>query len=303
MRLRNIILHHGLGHHPLIRTLAARLGLPQEIVIHDYASFCPRVNLLTRTTPDAPLRYCGEPAVPHCTLCVERNGDETFEGLTVPQRLARSAAEFAAAARITTPSADATRRIARHFPGIHPSITPWEADTAREPSRPTARQQSRTTSRRIAVIGGIGPAKGYDILLDCAHDAAARQLPLHFIIAGASADDEPLMQAGIFITGAYEEGQATALLASLDADLAFLPSIWPETWCFALGEAWAAGLQVLAFDLGAQADRIRATGRGAVLPLGLPAARINDTLLAWQPDSGHSTAPEPRPERSNFNQR
>jgi hypothetical protein len=64
---------------------------------------------------------------------------------------------------------------------------------------------------------------------------------------------------------------------------AFLPSIWPETWCFALSEAWQAGLFTIAFDLGAQAARIRATGRGAVLPLGLPAARINDALLSWQP--------------------
>jgi hypothetical protein len=34
------------------------------------------------------------------------------------------------------------------------------------------------------------------------------------------------------------------------------------------------------FDIGAQAERVRAGGRGALLPLGLPAPRINDALLA-----------------------
>ena len=42
-------------------------------------------------------------------------------------------------------------------------------------------------------------------------------------------------------------------------DLAFLPSIWPETWCFTLSEAWAAGLYAVVFDLGAQAERMRAS--------------------------------------------
>jgi hypothetical protein len=42
---------------------------------------------------------------------------------------------------------------------------------------------------------------------------------------------------------------------------------------------WRAGLRVAAFDTGAPAERIRRTGRGFLLPLGLPAGAINDTLL------------------------
>ena len=59
-----------------------------------------------------------------------------------------------------------------------------------------------------------------------------------------------------------------------------LPSIFPETWCLSLAEAWHAGLRVVAFDIGAQAERIRQTGRGILLPLGLPAHAINNALLA-----------------------
>jgi hypothetical protein len=70
------------------------------------------------------------------------------------------------------------------------------------------------------------------------------------------------------------------LIAQLKPDLAFLPSIWPETWCFTLGEAWAAGLRAVVFELGAQGERMRALGRGMALPLGLPAQRINDVLLS-----------------------
>jgi GT2 family glycosyltransferase/glycosyltransferase involved in cell wall biosynthesis len=291
LRTQNIshaVLHHGLGHHPAIRRLAADLGIPQEIVLHDYASFCPRVNLLTRRQAAEPLRYCGEPGIAACETCVEDNGDETFENLGPAALIARSRAEFAAARRISAPSADAANRIARHFPGIRPAVTPWQDD-----KNPAALTPPKPGPRRIAVIGGIGPAKGFDVLIDCANDARRRKLPLEFIIAGASADDEAVLAAGIFITGAYPEGQATGLIKSLNADLAFLPSIWPETWCFALSEAWEAGLYTLVFDLGAQAARLRATGRGTVLPLGLPVPRINDILLAWQPDLREVKAPPP----------
>ncbi len=282
--VRRVVLHHALGHHPLARQLAARLGVPQDIVIHDYTSFCLRVNLLTRPAADAELRYCGEPNVAGCIACVARNGDETFEGIGVVANLARSAAEFAAAATIAAPSADAARRIARHFPGIQPSVTPWEDD-----GLPVRLRSPRAGRRHIVVIGGIGPAKGFDILIACAEDAATRGLALRFTVAGASAEDRKLLETGrIFVTGAYQEGEATRLIDRLDADLAFLPSIWPETWCFALTEAWRAGLYALSFDLGAQGQRLRATGRGTTLPLGLPPSRINDVLLAWQPDLRNS---------------
>ena len=55
---------------------------------------------------------------------------------------------------------------------------------------------------------------------------------------------------------------------------------FPETWCLSLAEAWQAGLAVAAFDVGAQAERIRGTGRGFLLPLGLPAGSVNNALLA-----------------------
>jgi glycosyltransferase involved in cell wall biosynthesis len=211
---------------------------------------------------------------------VARAGDgELFEAVSVHTVLARSNTMLRDAARIIAPSRDAARRISQHFPGLKPEVTPWEDDSA-----PVSLRLPGRGIRRIITIGGIGPAKGFDVLRDCGLDAASRKLPLEFIIAGSSAEDHELLETGkIFITGLAAEADVQPMLARLNGDLAFLPSIWPETWCFALSEAWRAGLYTIAFDLGAPASRIAATKRGAVLPLGLPAARINDFLLRWQP--------------------
>jgi GT2 family glycosyltransferase/glycosyltransferase involved in cell wall biosynthesis len=275
LRVRRVVLHHRLGHHDSVSGLAAALGVPQDIVVHDYASFCPRVNLLNRPDVNSPLRYCGEPAEAGCIACCKIRDGGVQDRTPVPQLRARSAAEFAAAERVIVPSADMARRLRRHFPALQPEIRPWEDDTDLPPLSP-ARHNPRL---RVAVIGGIGPAKGFDLLLDCAADARTRNLPLEFIVIGGSANDGKLLDAGIFVTGPYREGEAAGLIATIKPDFAFLPSIWPETWCFALGEAWRSGLRAVVFGLGAQGDRMQEGGRGTVLPLGLPASRINDVLI------------------------
>jgi GT2 family glycosyltransferase len=275
LRVRRVVLHHRLGHDDSVSGVAAALTVPQDIVLHDYASFCPRVNLLNRPDVNAPLRYCGEPAEAGCIACCKVRDGGVQDRTPVPQLRARSAAEFAAAQHVTVPSADMARRLRRHFPALQPEIRAWEDDTALPPLRP-ARHNQRL---RVAVIGGIGPAKGFDLLLECAADAKARDLPLEFIVIGASADDGKLLDAGIFVTGSYREGEVAGLIATLKPDFAFLPSIWPETWCFALGEAWGAGLRAVVFGLGAQGERMQQIGRGMALPLGLPADRINDVLI------------------------
>jgi glycosyltransferase involved in cell wall biosynthesis len=84
----------------------------------------------------------------------------------------------------------------------------------------------------------------------------------------------------VFITGRFQSSEAVELIRMQDADAAFVPSIWPETWCLSLGDIWRAGLRAVAFDIGAPAERIRRTGRGFVLPLGLVPSAINHALLA-----------------------
>ena len=283
-RVQRVEFHHDLGHHPLLHTLAAALAVPVRLFIHDYAVFCKRYHLIG---PDR--LYCGEPDAAGCVRCLERAGSESTDPITPAALRARSAVSLQSAEQVIVPSADVAQRLRRHFPKLVSVVQPWETDldtlTLRAPRR---------AARRIAVLGGIGPAKGFDMLRACAVDANARDLPLDFVLVGASEHDRLLLETGrVRITGPYPEGEGAALTARMDADLAFIPSIWPETWCFTLSEAWRAGLYTVVFDLGAQAARVRASQRGLTLPLGLPPARINDALLAWQPDLGNLMPPLP----------
>jgi GT2 family glycosyltransferase/glycosyltransferase involved in cell wall biosynthesis len=274
--------HHLLGHDHALLGLAGLLGIPQEVHLHDYAWFCPRVTLLG---PER--RYCGEPEDPRvCDACVADAGRVVEEEVPAASLRARSAMELARARRVVAPSADTAARMRRHFPGLAPEVVPLEDDAAAiaagrglAPHPPGPGE-----ARRIAIIGGIGAEKGYEVILACARDAALRKLNIQFTIVGHTRDDRRLLETGyVLVTGGYREGEGEALVRAHRPHLAFLPSIWPETWCFTLGVAWRAGLRTAVFDIGAQAERVRATGHGWVLPLSLPAAAINNALLAVEP--------------------
>jgi GT2 family glycosyltransferase len=265
--------HHLLGHPPEIVAVLHRLGLAHEVWVHDYAWLCPRLALVTGEA-----RFCGEPPVAQCDICVARWG-QSFEPPVAPAVLrARNAALLAAATRVVVPAADVAARIRRHFPAAAIDVQPWEP--ALPPAAPRRAPPVAGGDLVVAVVGAISMTKGYDLLLDCARDAAARALPLRFHVVGFTVDDTPLLDSGqAFVTGPFKPENAGALLAGSGAAFAFLPSIWPETWCFALSDVWAAGLAAVVFDLGAPAERVRASGRGAVLPLGLPPGGVNDALL------------------------
>ena len=271
--------HHLLGHAPEVMRLPALLGVPYAVHAHDYAWFCPRVLLVSGG------RYCGEPDVTGCETCIAEHGRLVDEAIPIAALRRRSARFLDGAAEVTAPTRDAARRLARHFPGLAVEIVPHEPEPPPLAPRTGGRHGSPV---RVCVVGALGVAKGFDVLLAVARDAAERRLPLEFTVVGHTIDDAALLDLGnVFVTGPYRPDEVDALIRAQAATFGWLPSIAPETWCFSLSELWRAGLDVVAFDLGAQAERIRARSRGMLLPLGLPAAALNTALLAAARGTGH----------------
>jgi GT2 family glycosyltransferase len=266
-------LHHLLGHDHSIVGLLGDLGIPYDVWVHDYAWFCARLSFVSGDG-----RFCGEAEPVVCKACIAAWGSEILETIAPAALRHRSAAILRGARAVIVPSPDVAGRVRRHVPGLLPVVRPWEADP---PPPPPPRPRAGSGLRRVAVIGAIGVDKGFNVLLACARDAALRRLNLEFVVVGFTENDEALLDTQrVFITGMFAPGEAVALIRAQAADLAFLPSIWPETWCYALSDAWAGGLPAAVFDIGTPPARVRAARRGWVLPLGLPAPRVNDALLS-----------------------
>ena len=271
----SVELHHFIGHDPAMLGLAHTLDVPYEVVVHDYAWICPRITLVG---PDK--RYCGEPDLGTCEACYTDIGGKIEEDIRPSMLRLRSQSVLAGADRVVVPSNDVASRLRHYFPDVSCVVTPWESDVV----VPRPEDQRITRLRlRVAVVGAIGIEKGYEYLLACARHVAAQRLAMEFIVVGFTCDDKRLLETGVVhITGRYDEAEAVELVRAQQAELGFLPALWPETWSYTLTQMWQAGLDVVAFDLGAPAERISATGRGSLLPLGLSPSATCRALLAYR---------------------
>jgi GT2 family glycosyltransferase/glycosyltransferase involved in cell wall biosynthesis len=271
------------GHAECLVDLLLAHTAPLDLVIHDYSWFCPRITLTTGGN-----RYCGEPPIAACRDCVSAHGTNFDEDITPDDLLARSQRLIAAARAVIAPSEDAARRIRDRFAAAV-TVRAWEAPRAHR-LRPPAQEAGRSRPVRVAVVGAIGHEKGYMTLLSCARIAAAARLPLEFVVVGHTRDDKRLLETGVVrLTGRYEEAESVALIAAQNADFAWLPSVWPETWSYVLTRIWEAGLFTIVHDIGAPAERVRAFGGGLVLPLHVPPERLVAVLLdpgLFRPQSG-----------------
>jgi GT2 family glycosyltransferase/glycosyltransferase involved in cell wall biosynthesis len=269
-------LHHFIGHDPSMLGLAHTLGVPYDVVVHDYAWVCPRITLVG---PDK--RYCGEPGGDACEACYSDAGGSLEEDIRPAALRQRSRGVLLNAQRVVVPSADVARRLARYIPELSCKVTPWEPELP----MPAVVRVSRLRVR-VVVVGAIGIDKGYEYLLACARHVVSQRMAMEFVVVGFTCDDKRLLETGVVhITGAYDEAEAIALIREQEAEVGFLPALWPETWSYTLSQMWQSGLDVVAFEIGAPADRIQQTGRGSLLPLGAPPAAACRALLAHRASS------------------
>ncbi|MEH3147070.1 MAG: glycosyltransferase [Methylobacterium frigidaeris] len=246
--------------------------------LHDYSAVCHRNDLVTPLA-----QYCGLPGAETCRSCIAI--DHQAEDVPDPAERREVFARFLSQAKgVLAPSRDIAERLRPLIPGARIVVRPHEErlTAAARPAPRPASPQTGTSILQVAAIGAIGPHKGSGVLHDLALDARLRTLPIQYRIIGYSDRTDRMAQVGVIESGPYKsDREAMDLLRSLKIDLVMIPSIWPETYCYALSIALAAGIPPVAFDLGAQAERLRATGEGVLVPPVLmqdPSA-FNDLLL------------------------
>lgn len=243
------------------------------VTLHDYDSICHRHHLV-----DLEGRYCNPMEMEACRDCV-RMDPLAVDRVDPIARREAYAAFLASARKVFVPSQDAAKRLNLQFPHIrfavreHEERLPARAATARKFSPPL----------RIATIGAIGPHKGSNLLFNLAFDAKLKDLPIRYSIVGYSAIVGEMQEVGVVETGRYTTAaECMDRLEEIQPDFILFPSIWPETYCYALSIALALGIPPIVFDLGAQADRVREAGFGVVLDnaLLLQPGDLNTKLLS-----------------------
>lgn len=255
----------------------AEAGLRMVLGIHDFAPFCPRPHLIEAATGSF-CGYCTDPV--RCAACLA-SGGPMVPGFQ-ERRRAVSGALLAAAEAVVYPSGFARDAFRALFPGLDPARQAVIAPAVALPAGERPASGPRGPVRRIACLGPVKPHKGGAVLLEVVRLLSGTGGPrLTFRVYGGGDAEllEPLGRLpGVEVRGSYRAGSLPGLLAADEIDLALLLSVWPETHALVLDECAAAGVPVVAFDLGAQGARVRELGLGPTVPPDLGARGVADAV-------------------------
>jgi hypothetical protein len=114
----------------------------------------------------------------------------------------------------------------------------------------------------IAVIGAMGQHKGLAHLKQVAQELPEGVRIALLGYADGQLDAGWLVPERIWVHGVFEPGQLPQLVADYGCALAFFPKGQPESYCYALSDAWLAGLPAVGPDHGAIGERLGAHGGG-----------------------------------------
>lgn len=245
-----------------------REGDSLTVYFHDFFPICPSYNLVS-----ADGSYCGLPEAHECQRCYNRLAQTSGQR---PLRISewRQAWEkfLGRAEELVAFGEDSAAMLRRVWPNFDPKIRIRPHTPVAVPRRIAARDKTLPV---VGVLGNIGYNKGAAVLRGLAEESRGL---FRIVVLGKL--DPAYRHKNIEVHGGYNQDQISDLAETYGVSAWLVPSIWPETFCFAAHECLATGLPVLSFDIGAHGDAIRSHPNGTVFPLSTSPVDIAKYVLA-----------------------
>jgi glycosyltransferase involved in cell wall biosynthesis len=245
-----------------VRKVAHAAGIQYDVTLHDYMVACPRFTLIGASGV-----YCGEPEPIACNACL-RTLPNNSGGVSIEDWRERFGRFLHGARRIFVPDVDVANRMQRYFPQIGFTLRPHPTTVGERPHVLKAHRKKM----KVAIVGGINPHKGSKLILECARYAAYHRLPIEFVVIGyiagysVSKNRADTERPNLTVTGRYADVDLQNLLHEHAPDIAWLPSVGPETFSYTLTSLIEAKIFPVVFDLGAPAQRLKGLNWGSTMP-------------------------------------
>ena len=262
--------------------VARDLDIPYVVSFHDYYLSCPTVHLL-----DDQDRFCGAVCTPGdggCRIPMGWIADTAphlkHSGVNDWRELVRPRLEAAAALITTSPAA---RDIyLRSYPTLDPArfkVIEHGRDLDHDPVGWFPPEPGEAI--RLLVPGNLDVHKGSVLLRRMLEADTGGRIEIHQL--GQLDDDSELLGVA---HGAYERDEFVDRVREIQPHLIGILATWAETYNHTLSEAWMTGVPVVATDIGALGERIRAHGGGFLVPHDDPDEALRRILgMADDPDA------------------
>jgi glycosyltransferase involved in cell wall biosynthesis len=208
--------------------------------------------------------------------------DIDFVGDDVAHEERQTRHEFVRAAYVRfAPSQFILSEAARVLPSV--GVVPIENGVHRDISSLAAEYPGYTpkppSQFAIAVVGALGEHKGLSFLSE-----VVQRLPIDekvILVGYCDGRLEPgwLIPDRVWATGAFEPKDLRAILTAARTKLVFFPNRQPESYSYALSDAWIAGYAALVPSAGALGERVDATRAGWTYPSDASADEVARELL------------------------
>ncbi len=271
--------HHTIGFNKEIWKLPELLGVPYDVLLHDFFTVCPQINLIDNTGT-----YCDQPSIEVCEKCVHKKSPQLPAknllkelGGTVEAWRSFHQRVLVSARNVTVPSQNTYEHLRQYSLHKNIQIVPHSEDRYTFAQRPWDGKKPY----KVAVIGAIGEHKGSKLLLECAEYAINKSLPIEFVVVGYTNNDSAFEGLeNVHITGAYTDDTFERIVTATGCCASLFLSVWPETYSYTLSEALRSGLYPIVMDIGAPAERLRESGIGAVIPFDNNPRNIMSNVLS-----------------------
>ncbi|MCL2864035.1 MAG: glycosyltransferase [Lachnospiraceae bacterium] len=259
----------------VIMALHQSKGSSLKLMVHDFFSVCPTIDLLGQADT-----YCNLPSGSECDDCYMSYGFQERHNLpTVGQWRDMWKALLLVCDEILVFSEDSKKRMEQVFGTLR--------SLSLQPHKPKrieaiAKQWFHGDGVTIGLLGALGRHKGKAVvqeMLDIIH-AEERNVRIVLIGYTDAVDWEEKYGAHVHITGPYLQNQLSQYVIENEIDIIFIPAIWPETFSYTTEEAMMMDIPVVSFPIGAPPERIVQYEKGMVLPNMNPRMAL-DAILAF----------------------
>lgn len=236
--------------------LVVRGARDRQLVLsaHDFALFCPRPNLVERSTGDF-CGFCRDRQ--RCGACLSAAEGAVEAHRSAARRLA------GAAAAIVHPSDWSRDRHLELFPELRSASQPVIAPASGSEGAAAA-DPPRWPPVHVAFVGQAAPHKGIDTYLAAVGRLRSRHPGVRWSVLGSVglSHAPQLRRLGVEALGYYRARTLGDRLRQTAIDLAVLPSRFPETYSLVLDDCRRSGVPVVSAGIGALGPRTRALAAG-----------------------------------------